>query len=142
MATETTLFAGLKALAESAFPKRCSSCGRYFESPEQFLRETQQIREGVSGLKQSYDDDDMTIVEVYRNCLCGSTLMDFFTDRRDLSEVGLKRRETFGKVLNQLVDSGWERVIARDELLKVLRGEKSDLLEEELRNAVSVSTVE
>lgn len=127
-----SLFDGLRALVESTFPKRCNACGRHFETPHQFLNETQQIREGISGLKQSYDDNDITIVEVYRNCPCGSTLMDFFTDRRDLSESGLKRRDLFGDILNQFVDAGMSPAVARDELLTLLRGEKSFLMEDYL----------
>jgi hypothetical protein len=123
------LFAGLTALAESAFPKYCKNCGRVFETAEQFLRETEQIDQKRSGLKQSWDDNDVTIVEVYRNCPCGSTLMDFFSDRRDLSPAGLVRREKFGKLMEQLVAHGWSRDLAHAELLKILRGEKSELIE-------------
>lgn len=124
------LFAGLKALAESAFPKRCRNCGRVFEDAEQFLYETKHIDQSRSGLKQSWDDNDATIVEVYRNCLCGSTLMDFFSDRRDLSEFGIKRRDKFGKLVEQLVTRGWSNDLARTELLKLLRGEHSELIEQ------------
>jgi hypothetical protein len=123
------LFAGLKALAESAFPKHCNTCGRAFETAEQFLRETQQIRADRSGLKQSYDDNDDSILEVYRNCPCGSTLMDFFSDRRDRSEAGLQRRAKFAKVMDQIMARGVEQTAARNELLKFVRGEKSELIE-------------
>ena len=73
---ELEIFKGLKALSESAFPKRCGNCGRVFETSEQYIRETEKVSD--SGLKESYDDDDTPILEVYRNCICGSTLMDFF----------------------------------------------------------------
>lgn len=126
---DNELFAGLRALAESAFPKHCKNCGRVFETAEQFLRETQKIDDERSGLKQSWDDDDNTIVEVYRNCICGSTLMDFFSDRRDFSQMGLQRREKFGKVLGRLVAHGLNAEIARVELLKILHGERSELIE-------------
>ena len=82
----------------------------------------------MSGLKQSMDDIDNTIVEVYRNCPCGSTLMDFFSDRRDISDSGLRRREKFAELLAYLIEKGWETQLARTELIKVLRGEKSELL--------------
>lgn len=127
---DAALFAGLKALAESAFPKHCKNCGRVFESAAQFLRETRKIDQKRSGLKQSMDDNDVTIVEVYRNCPCGSTLMDFFSDRRDLSQIGLARREKFGKLIEQLVAHGWNRDTARAELLKILRGATSELIEQ------------
>lgn len=123
------LFAGLRALAESAFPKYCKNCGRNFESSEQFLRDTQDIRAGQSGLKQSWDDNEIPIVELFRNCPCGSTLMDYFSDRRDLSQANLQRREKFAKLIEQLVAHGWSRDMARTELLKILHGEKSEQIE-------------
>ena len=67
------LFEGLNSLVESAFPKKCETCGRMFETADQFLKETQDIRESVTGLKQSRDDDGAIIVEAFRNCPCGST---------------------------------------------------------------------
>lgn len=117
------LFDGLKALAEAAFPKRCRGCGRTYDNAEQFLTETQALRNGVSGLKQSVDDDDTAIVEVYRNCSCGSTLMDFFNNRRDASEAGLHRRALFDKVITHLASSkDMTRAAARVYLLGVMRG--------------------
>lgn len=124
------LFAGLRALAESAFPKRCPTCSRLFRTAEEFLQETQGIRTGVSGLKQSVDDDDVPIVEIYRNCLCGSTLMDFFSDRRDMSQEGLQRRKKFEELLSYVTHKyGLERQLARKELIKVLRGQTSEVLQ-------------
>lgn len=122
------LFNGLKALAESAFPKKCANCGRIFESADQFLFETKEINELTTGLKQSEDDDGTKIIEVFRNCPCGSTLMDFFSNRRDLSKAGEKRREKFEELLNFLSENGLDRKTARTELIKVVQGEKSDVL--------------
>lgn len=127
-ASDDDLFNGLVALAESAFPKHCNTCGREYLSAEQFLRETHQIRVDKSGLKQSWDDDDKPIVEVYRNCVCGSTLMDMFSDRRDSSEGGLKRRNRFGELMQMLISRGVSNDIARNELLKVVHGQKSELI--------------
>jgi hypothetical protein len=121
------LFDGIRALAESAFPKRCGTCGRTFEDAKEFLLETQRIG-GKTGFKQSVDDDDLPILEIYRNCPCGSTLMDFFSDRRDLSDRGLARRQQFEDLLNQLAAQGMERGLARAELLKVLNGQHSALV--------------
>jgi hypothetical protein len=126
---DDSLFKGLRSLAESAFPKHCKNCGRTFETAEAFLRETQRISQNKTGLKQSWDDNDVEIVEVYRNCPCGSTLMDFFSDRRDHSEAGLKRREKFEQLMGQLISYGISREESRTELLKVLRGERSELIE-------------
>lgn len=125
---DSTLFEGLKALAHDAFPKRCGTCGRLYETAEEYLAATQPVRAEISGLKQARDDDGMVIVEVFRNCLCGSTLLDFFNNRRDVSEAGLRRRRHFGELLDYLVAQGLEFDVARNELLKVLRGEPSPLL--------------
>ena len=122
------LFKGLKELAESAFPKKCANCGRAFVSAEQFLLETESINTSTTGLKQAEDDDGSKIVEVFRNCPCGSTLMEFFNDRRDLSEAGIKRRIKFDELLNFLQENNFDRITARNELIKVLRGESSGIL--------------
>ena len=121
-------FKDLKALAESAFPKRCANCGRVYETAEQFIAETENINPERTGLKSSVDDDGTPIVEAFRNCVCGSTLMDFFSDRRDVSDKGLARRKKFGEMLDYLVTQGLEFEIARAELIKVLRGENSEVL--------------
>lgn len=127
MTDDLALFADLQALANTAFPKRCNTCGRVFNNPEEFVRETESIR-GVSGLKSASDDDGRPVVELFRNCPCGSTLMDAFRDRRDASETGLWRRAKFGDLMDRLVARGVPREVARAELLKVLRGEGSELL--------------
>ena len=89
---EKELFEGLKALSDSAFPKECATCGRVYRSPQDFVQQSDDIA-GRSGLKLGYDDDDRPVVELFRNCVCGSTLMDFFSDRRETSRAGLKRRQ-------------------------------------------------
>ena len=122
------LFKGLKALSDTAFPKRCANCGAEYATAEDYIKKTEDLF-GQSGLKKGYDDDDNPIVELFRNCVCGSTLMDCFNDRRDVTESGLKRRELFGKLIVLLESKGIETPIARKELIKVLRGEKSELLE-------------
>jgi hypothetical protein len=52
-----------------------------------------------------------------------------FQDRRDESELGVRRRSRFQSVLDQLVEAGWDRAIAREEVEKILAGQKSTLLE-------------
>jgi hypothetical protein len=123
------LFKDLRALSESSFPKKCSSCGKVYESSEQFVQKTTEIA-GQSGLKSSEDDDGDRIVELFRNCICGSTLMECFSDRRDLSKTGLKRRELFGRLMAMLEKKGVSADQARTELLKLIRGEHSRVLEE------------
>lgn len=122
------LYAGLRELAADAFPKRCAMCGRNYASVEDYFRQTGRVAGGRSGLKQSYDDDGHVIVEVFRNCVCGSTLMDCFNNRRDTSEAGERRRARFAELLDSLTARGLAREIARAELLKILRGGTSEIL--------------
>jgi hypothetical protein len=123
-----TLFDGLKALSDASFPKKCATCGQEYATVEEYIRKTGDVS-GKSGLKKGYDDDDNPIVELFRNCVCGSTLMDCFNDRRDVSDGGLKKRELYGKLLDLLLAKGLAVDAARSELLKVLKGETSPVLE-------------
>ena len=122
------LFDGLNALAESAFPKSCACCGRTYKTAKEFLHETEKIPTAESSMKAAVEDDGSTIVEVFRNCPCGSTLMDEFNDRRDMSDKGNKRRQHFNRMMGYLEQKGITKEVSREELLKILRGEKSTTL--------------
>ncbi len=122
------IYAGLRELARGAFPRRCANCGRVYESSTQFLSETEALR-GNSGLKAGYDDDDERIVELFRNCPCGSTLMELYEDRRDNSAEGQRRRERFAALLGTLQSrAGIDPALGRQEIRKALRGEHSEVL--------------
>jgi hypothetical protein len=121
-------YSGLRELAESAFPKRCRTCGRIYRDAAEFVAATQPTAPDKSGLKQSLDDDGRAIVELFRNCVCGSTLMDCFNDRRELSDGGARRRQRFTELLAYLSTQGIEHAIAQRELLKVMGGQPSELL--------------
>jgi hypothetical protein len=126
--SDDTIFKGLQALFVSSFPKKCSTCGKTYQNIEEFWKETDSIR-NLSGLKEGYDDDDKTVVELFRHCVCGSTLMDVCLDRRDLSETGLDRRSKFDNLLGLMALAGIDEQTARKELLLFLSGQKSELLE-------------
>lgn len=119
---------GLRASGGDAFPKKCRNCGRIFETPDDFFSETANVKAEDTGLRECIDDNAGIFIEAFRNCPCGSTLMDLFTNRRDLSPAGLQRREKFDELLNFLIQSGLDAKIARAELLKVIRGGKSRIL--------------
>ena len=125
---DPTLLAGLRALAESSFPKRCGTCGKVFHDVADYVTQTASVAADKSGLKQSRDDDGQPIVELFRNCTCGSTLMDFFSDRRDLSSAGERRRRRFDELIQLLIGRDLDRAVARAELLKVARGQPSEIL--------------
>lgn len=124
----TELFKGLKELTAAAFPKKCRNCGRVFLSAEQFFLETQDIKTSATCLKQSEDDDGAKIVDVFRNCPCGSTLMESFNNRRDLSAAGVETRRRFDELLLLLESKNIDKRTARAELIKVLHGEASEVL--------------
>ncbi len=124
---DADIYKGLQTLSDLSFPKICNTCGKRYETVEEFIDQTEEIRKS-SGLKEDLGDEDEAIVCLFRNCTCGSTLMDEFTDRRNLSKSGLARREKFGEVLDKLSKKGIPGDVARLELLKVMRGEGSEVL--------------
>jgi len=91
---------GLRARLDTSFPKKCMTCGRIFETAEQYFTETSDISEQDRGLKPFVDDDTSVIIEAFRNCPCGSTLMETFEESgENLAEVIAKRKreEEFAK---------------------------------------------
>jgi hypothetical protein len=128
---EQKLLEGLRELSKTAFPRKCMNCGRVYASLEEFIKETKQLERG-SGLIENVgcpEDGDEPIVELYRNCVCGSTLMEFFADRRDSSENGQRRRDVFGKLLYLMNEKGISNEDARKELLLLLQFKRSKLIE-------------
>lgn len=123
------IYAGLRQLADSAFPKRCKHCGREYRTSAEFLAATQPLRTNASGLKQGHDDEGHEIVELFRNCVCGSTLLESYWNRRDLSDEGLMRRKRFKDMTDKLVARGCPEKTARGEMLKFIRGQPNDLME-------------
>lgn len=122
-------FAGLKALSHADFPKHCGCCGRIYQTEEDYFLQTMAIQSTRSGLKCAQDDDESLLLELYRNCVCGSTLMAFFSDRRDSSGAGQRRRHLFDELFDYLLQTGVEATTARKELLRVIHGERSEVLE-------------
>ena len=128
-----TFYKDLQTLVDSTFPKTCPKCSRVYTSQEEFLRETIPVKdislEDKSGLFALDMGDVETTIGVFRNCECGTTLMADFQDRRDNSEVGQKRRDQFDKLMVMLTEHGMEHAVARHELLQVLRGNRSDIID-------------
>ncbi|WAR44429.1 hypothetical protein [Methylomonas rapida] len=118
-------FEGLKALFVSTFPKTCHSCGFVYETAEQFFAETRGMASGRSSLKAATEEDGVVIVEVFRNCRCGSTLMDEFGSRRDHSEKGQRQRQAFDRMHALLRERSIPEAEIRSEIVKFLRGEPS-----------------
>jgi hypothetical protein len=104
-----------------------SSSGQ-LKIPAEFLAAIQPVRADSSGLKQTHDDDGHEIVELFRNCVCGSTLLESYLNRRDLTKAGIMRRKRFQDVVGKLVATGCPADTAHGELLKFVRGEPNDLM--------------
>ncbi|MDD2885506.1 MAG: oxidoreductase [Dechloromonas sp.] len=127
-AFDPELIRGLKALVATTFPKTCRCCGRTFRDVADYVAQTEALPNGRAGFKQSTDDDGTVIVDLFRNCPCGSTLMDSFTNRRDHSAAGEARRQRFGDLLAYLIKQGLSANTAHREMLLVLRGGRSAIL--------------
>ncbi|OQW78627.1 MAG: hypothetical protein BVN35_02915 [Proteobacteria bacterium ST_bin11] len=121
-------FDGLRALLDSTFPKTCGSCGYVYISAEQFFIETQDMPRGRSSLRSAIEDDGLILVEVFRNCRCGSTLMDEFGCRRNQSENGLKQRLAFETMLRALQARNISKDAARLEIVRFLQGQPNTLV--------------
>jgi len=122
------LFRGLRAIEETMFPKRCASCGRVYKTLDDFLEQTHDL-DGSSGVVNMGAHPRAATVGVFRNCVCRSTLLVPCKDRRGRTPHQLKRRRIFGHLLDTLETSGWKRGEARHELLKLMRGEKSKIMQ-------------
>ena len=122
------LYQGLRSLSRDSFPRKCPKCSKVFASEEDFLgKETRPVYD-CSGLRQTRDECDRPMVEVFRNCTCGSTLLELFKERRDRSSAGKRMRKKFGQLLALLQSAGIDENVGRRELLRILRGEKSEIL--------------
>lgn len=110
-------------LQAESFPKTCSSCGKIYQDEMQFLAQTTPVTHKPSSIRAVAQDDGSNdlYLEVFRNCGCGSTLMEFFHSRRDLSEDGITRRQLFESMLKILEDAGQPRQQARVGLLGQLK---------------------
>lgn len=110
-------------LQAEAFPKKCTACGKLYQDEMQFLAQTTPVVHAPSSIRAVAQEDGTNdlYLEVFRNCACGSTLMEFFHSRRDLSEDGITRRQLFDSMLKILEDAGQSRWQAREALLGRLK---------------------
>lgn len=117
---------GLMTLIGTAFPRRCSNCGRVYESLDQFLNHAKPLPRH-NELKVIGNEGNPA-AGLNRSCVCGSTMLELVQERRDLSEEGEKRRRVFGQLMGILKEMGWSENDARSALIKTMNGEKSERL--------------
>jgi hypothetical protein len=118
--SDTSLYQGLRAIWDTEFPKTCPKCRFVYPSFEQYLVDTLPLEQssGLMGYKVGETGEQ---VGLFRNCACGTTIMAFCYDRRDLSESGAMRRQLFGELMDRLIDNGISAMEARRTLLEELR---------------------
>jgi hypothetical protein len=85
----------LTALYQAKFPKACTTCGRIYETREEYLKATMALAQKSTMVNKMG-------VQEYRNCVCGSTLMVWTKERRDNTPFGNRRRELFEACLQKL----------------------------------------
>ncbi len=117
--TAKVLIEEFKRLMHGMFPKRCQCCGREFKDLDEFLAKTVPIPDGVSILA-SIEHEDTSVIDINRNCSCGSTLMVVASERRDTSPQGKDFRQKFGEAVKRLENNGVDGEKARKELLDML----------------------
>ena len=70
---DQSLFEGLQSLAETAFPKRCSSCTQVYETLEEYLADTKAYSDPGSQFVQGRNYSGATILRLHRSCRCGAS---------------------------------------------------------------------
>lgn len=111
------------AINPKAFPKTCGKCKKVYKDDISFLKETTKAANASSDIKvirEANIDGVDVFLEVFRNCQCGSTLMETFHCRRDLTELGIRKREIFDTLLKGLKRSGYKAEDARMLILEFI----------------------
>ncbi len=122
-------FGFLQSRLKSAFPKDCRKCGKVYKSFEEFYYGTDEIEHGTV----SYPTLGAEFY-LHRNCKspCESTLVVVFTDRRDDSDAGGKRRDLFESCLDKLQSKMPIKPFAVREFLLGLLIKKIHLMQKEV----------
>lgn len=129
MTKPTMSVVGVRSAEDSGFPKTCRNCGRNYKTLGEFVRDTVSTTQGA-GLKQGFTDDEQAIVELFRNCQCGSTLMSAMHSRRGNSDLASECRDQFDKLVAQMAATGKTHESAREDLRQVITGGYGDILEQ------------
>ena len=117
----------LRAFDVESFPKTCRTCGKVYPSASAFIADTQAAKTG-SAIKQSHDENGEVVIELFRDCQCGSTLMNPFYSRRGSSDLASKCREEFDHLIEHMTANGHTHASAGEELRHVITGGYADIL--------------
>lgn len=111
-------------LTNQAFPKVCRKCQKVYRDEFEFFSETlpvPHVRSEIRAVEDDPDEPEDFYLEVYRNCKCGSTLMERFHSRRDMSPAGMERRKAFEDMVDVLEGAGYSRPEGQEMLRNFLR---------------------
>ena len=78
------------------FPKKCNNCKKVYNSIDEYNRETRTLKRKTTVF-------DAIGLQEYRNCVCGSTLIVWTQERRDITEYGVARRKLFDECLDKIL---------------------------------------
>jgi hypothetical protein len=120
---------GLTAFTENSFPKKCEQCSKIYVTRKDLLRETSSGFNGHTNASNEAHDIDMG-----SNCSCGSKLVSVPIAFRTSFTTERSRREKFGVMLESLVKHGIEVKTARAELIMLLSGKPSKLIQDFAKN--------
>ena len=121
-------FGFLQSRLKSEFPKDCRKCAKTYLTFEEFYFGTDEIVHGTVNYPTLGAE-----FYLHRNCKspCESTLVVVFTDRRDDSPSGCKRRDIFESCLDKLQENMPIQPTAAREFLLGLLIKKIHLLQKE-----------
>jgi len=120
-------YGNLKAFDASLWPMTCRGCGTTFNDNDDYIAKTAGSSD-ATGLGSIVDDNGVEQVGLFRTCLCNARLVGRFKDRRDNSPEGQLARAQFERLLEMLIETGMAPKFARQELLKMVRGEHNEIL--------------
>ena len=95
-------------------------CGTVFDDEIEFFERTQSLPHVTSDVRSVEDEEMETQIylEIYRNCSCGTTLMEFFRCRREATVSPYRKRLLFEIFLDAMEANGRSRKDARSLLLE------------------------
>lgn len=127
-----TIEQALQALSIDSFPKKCEQCDRIYWTHQEYTRDVKNvlrigsIKQPIHGMETSSHEHE---TDLYNMCWCGSKLVCYSEDFRTSHVAEERRRNRFGNLLELLVEQGIEANTARRELLKLMNGENSDIVQ-------------
>lgn len=124
------LLAKFRNLANEGFPHHCA-CGRSYKDLEDFLARTTSPHASSSGMVASLVGEGAEVVDLFRNCACGSTIMVIIQERRNFSRRTRYHRHLMQATMDACESAGVSHEQARGELLACIRGFRGRYSEEE-----------